>query len=83
MNAQERLGRKIRELRKQRNLSQTELAEKAGISFITISRIERGERDPHVKTLARIAKGLGVPAFELLRSARYFEDEDDDTAAEG
>jgi transcriptional regulator with XRE-family HTH domain len=57
-------------------MSQTELAEKADISLITISRIERGERDPHVMTLARIARGLGVAPFELLRSARYFEDEE-------
>jgi transcriptional regulator with XRE-family HTH domain len=75
VDAQGRLGQKIREIRKKRKLSQTELAEKADVSFITISRIERGERDPHVRTLARIAKGLGVPAFELLRSANYFEDE--------
>ena len=58
-------------------MSQTELAEKAAVSLITISRIERGERDPHVKTLARIAKGLGVAPFELLRLASYFDDNDD------
>ncbi len=59
-------------------MNQTELAEKAGISLITISRIERGERDPHVRTLAQIARGLGVPAYELLRSAGYFKGEDDE-----
>ena len=79
MDAQGRLGQKIREIRKERGMSQTELAWKAGISLITISRIERGERDPHVRTLAQIARGLGVPAFELLRSARYVEDEDGGT----
>src|SRR5215212_6112185 len=46
--------------------------------LITISRIERGERDPHVRTLAQITRGLGVPAYELLRSVRYFEGEDDE-----
>lgn len=76
VDAQGRLGLKIREIRKSRGMTQGELAEKADVTLITISRIERGERDPHVKTLARIAKGLGVPPFELLRSARYLEDED-------
>ena len=56
-------------------MTQGELAKKAGVSLITISRLERGERDPHLGTLARIAKGLGVPTFELLRSAGYFEHE--------
>jgi transcriptional regulator with XRE-family HTH domain len=74
VDAQGRLGRRIREIRKERAMSQGELAEKAGISLITISRIERGERDPHVRTLAQIARGLGVPAYELLRSADYFGD---------
>jgi transcriptional regulator with XRE-family HTH domain len=79
VDAQGRLGQRIRALRKQQKMSQTELAEKAGISLITISRIERGERDPHVKTLARIAKGLGVAPFELLLLARYFDDNDTET----
>jgi transcriptional regulator with XRE-family HTH domain len=73
-----RLGQRIREIRKERGMNQTELAEKAGISLITISRIERGERDPHVRTLAQIARGLGVPAYELLRSAGYSKGEDDE-----
>ncbi len=58
-------------------MTQGELAEKADVSSITISRMERGERDPHLGTLARVAKGLGVPPFELLRSAGYFEHESD------
>jgi transcriptional regulator with XRE-family HTH domain len=74
VDAQGRLGRRIREVRKERGISQGELAEKAGISLITISRIERGERDPHVRTLAQIARGLGIPAYELLRSSDYLVD---------
>ena len=77
MDAQERLGRKIRELRKKRKLSQTELAEKAGVALMTISRLERGEHDPHVRTLWRIARSLGVPFLELMRSAGYAENEED------
>jgi transcriptional regulator with XRE-family HTH domain len=80
MDAEKRLGRKIRELRKERRMSQTELAEKAGVALMTISRLERGEHDPHVRTLWHIARGLGVSLFELMRSTGYFEN--DETGAQ-
>lgn len=76
--SQRRLGRRIRELRKGRKMSQAELAEAAGVALMTISRLERGEHDPHVGTLTRIARGLGVPFIELMRSAGYFGNEDAD-----
>ena len=73
---EKRLGHRIRELRKERRMSQTELAEKAGVALMTISRLERGEHDPHMKTLARIARSLGVPLLELIRSAGYSENDE-------
>jgi transcriptional regulator with XRE-family HTH domain len=76
MELEKRLGQKIRELRKERRMSQTELAEKAGVALMTISRLERGEHDPHMRTLSQIAKGLHVPLFEVMRSAGYFENDD-------
>jgi XRE family transcriptional regulator, aerobic/anaerobic benzoate catabolism transcriptional regulator len=78
MDAQKRLGQRIREHRKERRMSQTELAQRAGVALMTISRLEWGEHDPHVRTLSQIAKGLGVPLFELMRSAGYFENDDPD-----
>ncbi len=77
MDMEKRLGRRIRELRKEQRMSQTELAEKAGVALMTISRLERGEHDPHMKTLWRIARSLGVPLLELIRSAGYAENEED------
>jgi transcriptional regulator with XRE-family HTH domain len=44
---------------------------------MTVSRIERGEHDPHIKILARIAKALGVSILDLLGSAGYVEDGND------
>jgi len=76
-NMEKRLGRRIRELRKRQRLSQTELAEKAGVALMTVSRLERGEHDPHVRTLSRIARSLRVPLLALMRSAGYSEDEED------
>jgi transcriptional regulator with XRE-family HTH domain len=73
---EKRLGRRIRELRKERRMSQTELAEKAGVALMTISRLERGEHDPHTRTLWQIARGLGVPLLELMSSAGYSDNDD-------
>ena len=81
MEEERKLGQKIRELRKQQKLSQTELAEKADVALMTISRIERGEHDPHIRTLSRIAKALGVSTISLMLSAGYVED--DDTMSKG
>ena len=57
------LGAAVRRLRKQRGLSQGELAEAAGLSRRELGRIERGEVDtPRAETVDRIAKTLGVAA---------------------
>ena len=79
MDTQKRLGQNVRKFRKERRMSQTELAEKAGVALMTISRLERGEHDPHVRTLWQIARGLDVPLLELMRSAGYFENDDSGT----
>jgi transcriptional regulator with XRE-family HTH domain len=79
MDEERRLGQTIREIRKKRKLSQTELAEKADVALMTISRIERGEHDPHVRTLQKIADGLDVRVLQLMRLAGYSEDEDGET----
>ena len=43
---------------------------------ITISRFERGEHDPHVRTLAKVARGLGMRLLELMGAAGYFGDDE-------
>jgi transcriptional regulator with XRE-family HTH domain len=57
---------RLRVLRAERGLSLTEAAERAGIQRQTLALLERGERHPHDPTLAKIAKGYGVPVEELL-----------------
>jgi transcriptional regulator with XRE-family HTH domain len=57
---------RLRVLRAERGLSLTEAAERAGIQRQTLALLERGERHPHDPTLAKIAKGYGVPVDELL-----------------
>lgn len=55
------LGRNIAKLRQAQNLTQKELAARAGISESYLSRIEEGNCNrPHNKTLSRIAYALRV-----------------------
>jgi len=61
------LGKNIKFLRKNKKLTQAVLAEKADISIIFLSSIERGAKYPKVDTLARIAGVLEVEVFELFK----------------
>lgn len=58
---------RIRQLRKQRDISQEELALRAGINTVYYGQIERGQKCPTVDTLYKIAVGLEVPLPDLLR----------------
>ena len=61
------LGEAIRAKRKKRRWSQERLAEKADLSTVFISRVERGKESPSVDSLVKIARALGVRARELVR----------------
>jgi transcriptional regulator with XRE-family HTH domain len=55
------LGRSIKLCRTNRGLSQEDLAKKVGLSPSYISLIEKGDRDPAVSTVEKLATALGVP----------------------
>jgi transcriptional regulator with XRE-family HTH domain len=62
-----RLGAVVRRLRKQRDLTQEQLAARAGLTQGHLSRLEAGERpNPGAVTLKRLARALDVPLEELL-----------------
>ena len=60
-------GKRIRTIRKTRGWSQELLAEKAGLHPTYIGGIERGERNPSLINLARLAKALKLPLSELMQ----------------
>lgn len=62
----QKAGKKIRIARKKRKLTQEELAERARIHVSTLGRIERGESNPPIHTVSKIAKALKVPLKELF-----------------
>ena len=72
------VGQRIREIRKDRNLTQRELAERVGINFTYLSRVENDrlddEQTPREDTLQKIARALNADADELLLLARRIPD---------
>jgi transcriptional regulator with XRE-family HTH domain len=56
----------VRRLRQERGLTQERLAELADLHMTDIARIETQGRDPGVKIVAKIARGLDVPAGRLF-----------------
>lgn len=68
------IGEKIRQAREKISLSQTKLAEKLGISRVSIVNIEKGRQHAPVHTLWDIAEQLGVEVAELIPRQREFTD---------
>lgn len=60
-----RLGYRIADLRRARKLTQEQLAEKTGLSFVYIGYIEQGKRHASLETYIRIANALGFTLNDL------------------
>jgi transcriptional regulator with XRE-family HTH domain len=60
------LGRNVRRLRQLAELSQEELAEAANLRQALISEIERGEANPRLESLTKIADALKVRLTDLF-----------------
>ena len=60
------VGRKIRDIRINKNITQKKLAELAGISNTYLSDIERMRTSPSIKTLRSIANSLDKNIKEFL-----------------
>lgn len=59
-------GRVLRRLRKQADLTQEELGFQANLERNYISLLERGQRQPTLTTLVRLARPLGCSAAHLV-----------------
>ena len=64
------VGKRVREIRKNAGLSMKELAEKVGVSFLTIQRIETGKVSPSVAVLSEIAYHLNYPLASLVAEGK-------------
>lgn len=65
-NAQQKLGKKIKQLRLGAGLSQERLGEMTGLDRTYISGIERGVRNPSLKNIEKLAKSLNVKVSDLI-----------------
>ena len=63
-----RIGETIYRLRKSRKMSQKELAERADISEVALSRIENGAACMNIPTLVKLAKALSVTEGEIFKN---------------
>lgn len=59
-------GKKLKSIRTNRHLSQEELAFQCNMQASHIGQIERGQKNPTLDTLQKIANGLDIPLTELL-----------------
>jgi transcriptional regulator with XRE-family HTH domain len=63
------IGKRIRELRQERGLSQEALGARSGISTFSVSRIETGRSVPGSDTVEKVAHALGVEPGELFQAS--------------
>lgn len=64
------VGKNIRSLRRAAELTQEELAAEVGVDMRYLGGIERGQENPSLAVIARIAKALGVSASSLLSETK-------------
>jgi transcriptional regulator with XRE-family HTH domain len=79
----QQIGERLKSLRAERGLTILELALKAGVSAGIISRIERGNSNPSMRTLQRIRAALGVNLWEFLDKGRAAPSADPDFVRRG
>ena len=64
-NVQQKLGKKVRQIRKESGLSQEKLGEMTGLDRTYISGIERGVRNPSIINIEKIAKALKAKVSDI------------------
>ena len=62
----EKFGKRLKELRKEKGLSQEALSKKAGLDRTYEGKIERGQKSPSLNTIAKLAKALEINLDDLF-----------------
>ena len=62
-------GSRLKAFRKKAGLTQSQLADKIGVSLLTLFRWEKNERQPRVEDVKALAKALGVSEADLLQDS--------------
>ena len=64
----ERFAERLRTVRKDKNITQVTLSEKAGIETTYLSDLENAKKEPCLRVLDMLATGLGVSMSELFKN---------------
>lgn len=67
MEIEKIIGVNFATLRREKNLTQEKISELTEISQQYLSDLERGKRNPTIKTLQKIADALNVPLLDLMK----------------
>jgi len=67
MDMRKLVGRNTARIRREKGLTQEQLAERCGLSQQYLSGLERGQRNPTIVTVYEIAMSLGVSHLDLMR----------------
>lgn len=62
-----RFGKRLRKIRREKDITQEQLAETIGVTGEFISNLERGKSAPSFETVEKLAEALGVDVEELFR----------------
>ena len=63
----EQFGANLRRVRRQRRLTQEELAHRVGMDVSYLSELENGRKEPCLRKMKEVSQALGVPLAQLLR----------------
>jgi transcriptional regulator with XRE-family HTH domain len=66
MRWEDQVGSNIRRLRKAKGLTQERLAQEAGLALRYVAGVERGEENPTLQSLVKVAESLGVHPRDLF-----------------
>jgi transcriptional regulator with XRE-family HTH domain len=67
MDMRKLVGRNAARIRKEKGLTQEQLAERSGLSQQYLSGLEQGRRNPTIVTLFELAEALGVSHVDLVQ----------------
>lgn len=71
MDLKEKVGSRIRQLRKEQELSQEALGYKAEVDRTYVTDVENGRRNVSVEILERLIKALGISVAEFFNSKEF------------
>lgn len=81
-NIKEVVGARVRELRKEKGMSQEELAHAANLHPTYIGKLERGERNMSIESLEKATQALGITLEQLFRYIKPIDHDEESMVME-